>query len=137
MEFNLNNFGKNLKLNKRGEKPEEISEDKLFVETINLLEACWNRSNKAYELFKVNLLEYEENYYQIIENLIFLKYGKWKTELILWYIFGRFDGEDNMYPLSISYKDTGEEEEVWLRTPSELWEFILKLEEHKNKNNDK
>ncbi len=104
MEFNLNNFGKNLKLNKRSEKSEEISEDKLFIETVGLLESCWNRSNKAYELFKVNLLEYEENYYQIIENLIFLKYGKWKTELILWYIFGRFDGEDNNESLIMQKK---------------------------------
>ena len=54
MKLNLNNFGKNLKLNKRSKKEKEATEEEIFIETIGLLESCWNRSNKAYELFKVN-----------------------------------------------------------------------------------
>jgi hypothetical protein len=133
MKLNLNNFGKNLKLNKRDKKLKEISEDKMFIETIGILETCWNKSNKMYELFGVNILEYEESYYQVIENFIFLKYGNWKTELIMWYIFGRVDNEGKIHPLTVSFKDEDTEEEVLIKNASELWQFMIRLEKNKNK----
>ena len=99
MKMNLNNFGKNLKFKKRTKKVKIISEREVFIQTLEILEACWNKSMKAYDLFKINLLEYEEDYYQIIENLILVKYGNFKTELIMWYIFNRIDIDGNINPL--------------------------------------
>ena len=32
----------------------------------------------------IDLNEYNEDYYVVIENLIYLKYGEWKTEIITW-----------------------------------------------------
>lgn len=131
---NLNNFGKQLKINKRAQKPANISEKDLFVDFINALYFCWDRSNKMYDLYRVNLLEYEEEYYKVIEDLIMIKYGAWKTEIILWYVFGRVDAKGNIYPLIVQHKGK-EDEEVLLSTPLELWDFLIKLE--KNKEDDK
>ena len=123
MKMNLNNFGKNLKFKKRTKKVKIISEREVFIQTLEILEACWNKSMKAYDLFKINLLEYEEDYYQIIENLILVKYGNFKTELIMWYIFNRIDIDGNINPLL--FQD--EEEEIILSNPTELWEFLIKI----------
>lgn len=131
-KVNLNNFGQGLNFNKRKVKKKKVlTEDEMFIETINLFNETWERSNTTYELFQINLLEYEEKFYQIIENCIFLKYGLWKTELIMWYIFGRRDPKGKPLPLIIQAND-GSEETVILNSSEELLVLIKKLEIDKN-----
>ena len=59
-----------------------------------------------------------------------LKYGTQKTEVVLWYIFGRIDDKGNVKPI-IKNKT-----KIILSTPSELWEFLetLDREEKDDKN---
>ena len=130
---NLNNFGKNLKLKKRPDKQPQLSEKEIFVDAVTLLCDCWNTSNEAYNKFKLNLLEYEERYYQAIEGFILLKYGLWKTEIILWYVFAREDEEGNIAPLLIQIKDKPDEE-VILKSPTELWDLLERLEKDSDLN---
>jgi hypothetical protein len=132
-EFNLNNFGKKLKLNERIDKKKGkvLSEEEMFVDLVAKLSECWDKSTKLYDLFKINTLEYEEDYYSVIEDLILLKYGIWKTEVILWYIFGRIDLEGRMHPLTYQTDDK-EPEEILLKTSQELWDFLIKLEKDRN-----
>ena len=131
---NLNNFGKKLKLNKRSDKKQpQVTEKELFIESITMLSECWNRSNAAYEAFKLNLLEYEEKYFQLIENFILINYGTWKTEIILWYIFAREDDEENIAPLVIQSKGK-EDEEVILKSSAELWDLLERLEKNSDLN---
>jgi len=135
MKLNLNNFGKRLKLIKRTKKAKEISELDLFIESVGMMDHCWERSNNLYEVFGLNTLEYEESYYQIIEDLLLIKYGYWKTEIILWYVFGRKDEEGEIHPLVVQHVG-GEDEEVVIATPLELWNFLAKVEEQKNQDNN-
>lgn len=125
---NLNNFGKKLKLKERVTKQELFTEKDIFIESMEMLEEAWIRSNESYEKYKINLLEYEEQFYQVIEGFILLKYGVWKTEIILWYIFARVDADGNITPLTYKVKDK-EEEEVILNNPNELWDFLKKIED--------
>jgi hypothetical protein len=128
MKLNLNNFGKKLKFTQRVKKQDIISEKDLFIELVGSMDHCWERSNNLYEIFGLNVLEYEEDYYKIIESLLLIKYGYCKTEIILWYVFGRKNEEGIIYPLTI--QNTGEEdEEVFINTPLELWDFLNKMEE--------
>lgn len=132
MKLNLNNFGKKFKLNKRSKKDKIISEEEMFVETIDMMSKCWERSNKLYDTFKINFLEYEEEYFRVLENFVVLKYGLWKAEIILWYIFGRVDMDGKIHTLSL--QDDGDEpQDIALTTTQELWDFLKKLEEEKNK----
>jgi hypothetical protein len=132
MKLNLNNFGKKFKLNKRPKKDKIVSEEEMFIETIDMMSKCWERSNKLYDIFKINFLEYEEDYFRIMENLVVVKYGLWKSEIILWYIFGRIDMDGKMQTLTLQ-DDGGEPQDIALTTPQELWDFLKKLEEEKNK----
>ena len=133
--LNLNKyFGKNLKL-KNKDAPEELpSEEELFIESINLLEICWERSNHLYENFGVNLIDFETDYHQVIENLFLIKYGLLKTEIILWYIFGRLDENKEVIPLTLQFLEK-EDEEIYLVTAKDLWNFINKIEEYKKEDN--
>jgi hypothetical protein len=126
MKLNLSNYGKKFKFKKREKKERIISEKDLFVETVDFLEKSWTKSNQAYDLLGINLLEYEESYFKAIENLIVLKYGMWKAEIILWYVFGRIDSEGKIYPLSINNEDESTEE-IILNTSEDLWNVLEKI----------
>lgn len=128
MKPNLNNFGKKLKFKQRTKKQETITEKELFIESMDMFTEVWNRSNETYEKYKINLLEYEEQFYQIIEGFILLKYGLWKAEIMLWYIFARVDEDNKVVPLTYKVKDQ-EEEEVYLNNSNDLWEFLKKIED--------
>jgi len=133
MKLNLNNFGSKLKITQKEEKTKFITEEQLFIETVDRLDTCWSKSNKLYEIFKINALEYEEDFYQVIEDLFLLKYGPWKTEIVMWYIFGRIDIDGNMYPLIVQLDEDDEEKEVLLKTPKELWDFLIMVEKKRKK----
>ena len=100
----------------------------MVIEAIDLLCLAWDNSNKLYTTFKINTVEYEEVFYQATENLINIKYGDIKTELIMWYIFGRIDLEGNLTPLLLIDKETSEEKELYLKTSLELWNFLEKID---------
>ena len=123
--MDLSNFGKKFKSKKRVKSSKVLTELDMFIDVVNRLEKCWDKSNKIYETFKVNILEYEEDYFQIIEDLLLMKYGSWKTEIILWYAFGRKDSDGNVFPLIMQPKGE-EKKEVILNTSSELWTFLEK-----------
>lgn len=134
--MDLSNFGKKFKTKKRIKSSKVPTELDMFIDVVDRLEKCWDKSNKIYETFKVNILEYEEDYFQIIEDLLLMKYGAWKTEIILWYAFGRKDSDGNVFPLIMQPKGE-EKQEVILNSPAELWTFLEKLEERKRKEDEK
>ena len=134
--MDLSNFGKKFKTKKRVKSSNVLTELDMFIDVVNRLEKCWDKSNKIYEIFKLNVLEYEEDYFQIIEDLLLMKYGAWKTEIILWYAFGRKDSDGNVFPLIMQPKGE-EKQEVILNSPAELWTFLEKLEERKRKEDEK
>ena len=125
---NLNNFGNKLKFKQRSKKQETISEKDLFIETMSLFIDVWDRSNETYDKYKINLLEYEESFFQIIEGFLLLKYGTWRTEIILWFIFARLDADNKVVPLTFRIEDN-EEEQIYLKTATDLWDFLKKVEE--------
>ena len=104
MKLDLNSFGKKLKLSKRVKKVKVLTEKEMFVDLLSRIEECWTRSNSLYDKFKTNLLEYEEDFFLIIEDLLLLKFGEWKTELMLWYIYGRLNDKGVVQPLILHNK---------------------------------
>jgi hypothetical protein len=129
---NLNNFGKQLKFSKRRTKKQTLNEKDLFIQMMDNFLELWKRSNSAYETYKINLLEYEEGFYHLIESLTFMKFGPWKTELILWFVFSRIDEEGNVIALKLNIEGKGESEVV-INNAEDLWEFIRILEEEEKK----
>jgi len=133
MEINLNNLGKQFKFSRRiSVKPTEtLSEKEMFVDLITRLDEAWGDSNKLFAKFKINLLEYEEGYFGLIEDLLLMKYGSWKTEIILWFVYGRMDENGEIHPLSLNLE--GNEEKVIIKTPTQLWDLLNRIDNYKTK----
>jgi hypothetical protein len=121
----MKNFGKNLNIKSRTKDP---TDKDLFIEIINLLDECWTRSNVIEGQFGLGITNYEEPFYLIAENLIYMHYGEWQGDIILWWLFERLDEDESLLPINLNDHDKEVEEEVFIETVEELWYFIKKIE---------
>jgi len=122
----MKDFGKKLNLKKR---INPLNEKDLFCEIIDLYESVAIRGTTLDEGIGINLINYDEDFYIIIENLLFLKYGDWKTEIINWYIWERKDiitGEIGV--LEWTNEDTDQTKEVIIKCAEDLWDVLNDIE---------
>jgi hypothetical protein len=118
-------FGKHLNIKSRTKNP---TEKDLFVEIIGLLDECWTRSNVIEGQFGLGITNYEEPLYIVAENLIYMHYGDWQGDIILWWLFERLDEDGSLLPINLNDHNKEIEEEVFIETVEELWNFIKKIE---------
>ena len=78
--------GNNLQI-KESSKSIEKKKKANFIKIITQFKNVWKVSNELGSEYGVNLVNYEDKYYRIIENLIFEHYGKWAGEIIMWWIY--------------------------------------------------
>ncbi len=57
-----------------------------------------------------------------------MHYGEWKGDIMLWWLFERFDEDGSVLPINLNDHAKEIEEEVFIETVEELWEFIKKIE---------
>lgn len=128
--FDLGTFGKNLKT-AESLKKEFKDEKELFIYLITILEGCIERDDIMTAGFGIDLFEYSNPLHEVIEQLFTLHYGEAKTQIILYYVYNRFDEEGNLVPLMIGDEededDDLENEELYLNTPEELYDYINKI----------
>ena len=118
-------FGKHLNIKSRTKDP---TDKDLFTEVVGLVDECWIRSNVIENEFGLGILNYDEPFYLIIENLVYMHYGEWKGDIMLWWLFERFDEDGNVLPINLNDHVKETEEEIFIETVEELWEFIKKIE---------
>ena len=108
---------------KRKNKKSYDQKRDLFLNIINQFEAAITKSYLLEKDFKIDMSKYEENFYQIIDSLILLSFGKDIYEILQFYFYERFnpDGSEN----GLIIEETGEE--IFLQNASELWDMILKI----------
>ena len=124
----MKNIGKNLKSKKRNIS---VDEKETFCEIIKLLEDILKRNEDLFDKYKIDLIDYDESFYVIVETLFVLHYGDWKTDIIFWYILERKDKNGELFPIEWYNEPTDETTEIFINTPEELWDTLHKLE---NKN---
>ncbi len=108
---------------KRKNKKSFDNKRDLFINVINQFEHAITKSYLIEKDYKIDMSKYEENFYQIIDSLILLSFGKQVYELMSFYFYERFnpDGSEN----GLIIEETGEE--VFVKDPSELWELIIRV----------
>lgn len=121
----MKNFGKNVNI--KSKKKKDLSEKEIFTDIINLLDECFERSTSL-EQHNLNITSYEEPFYIMIENLLYIKYGEWKTDIILWWVYDRFNEEGEIMPIKLNDHIENKEEDVLIETTDQLWEFLKKLD---------
>lgn len=95
----------------------------LFINLINQFEYAISKSYLIEKDFAIDLSKYEENFYQVIDSLILLSFGKEVYELLSFYFYDRWnpDGTQN----GIIIEETGEE--IMIENAEELWALIVKV----------
>lgn len=127
----MNHFGKNLSIKKRAG---ELNEKELFCELVDMYENLALRSEKLYAEYGLDFENYDEDFFLTIENLFYLKYGEWKTQIITWYVWERKDLETGeIGTLEWTNEDTDETKNIILKCSEDLWDILQQIEGKTNK----
>jgi hypothetical protein len=107
---------------KRKKKTELDIERDLFFNIIMSLERLNARSNILASDLDIDLIKYDEVFYNAIDKLLLLKYGKEISEIIFFYVYDRIDEEGN-----ITYLNDTNGNPVILENVNDLWYLIQNI----------
>ena len=96
-----------------------------FYDSDNKLSSRWH-----YDLTKymMGISNYDEAFYLMIENLLYIHYGEWKTDIILWWVYDRFGPEGEIMPIELNNHDDNTKESVIVETAEQLWNFLKRID---------
>ncbi len=111
---------------KRKSKTKEVQARELFITIINSLEMLNNRATILYNDLKLDFSTYDESFLEIIDALMFMKFGEEACEVISFYLWERqnLDG-------SINELQDAEGNVVPLENATDLWNVIQKITSEK------
>jgi hypothetical protein len=104
---------------KRKKKSEHDLNRELFEKIIIALERANIRTALAGTEFEIDLSKYDETFYEVIDNLMLMQFGKQAAEVIFFYIYERMNPDGSINEL----RDTNDTPIV-LNSPSDLWDLI-------------
>ena len=132
--MNMSNFGKNLNIKRREDKPTKPGTKARFIELVTLFDELDKRSIEL-SSFGIQLTDYEDAYFTLVENMMLDLFGDWKTELVMWFVYDRMDEEGTLMPLLVTdeSEEEGSEEEVYIENAEQLWDFIKKIDKKPKK----
>jgi len=94
-----------------------------FLALLNRLVSMQERTDKIFTEYGINLIMYEDLYFQTIEDLVYENYGDKIAEVIFWYVNGaKIDSEEEQY---IEDKETGKRHKA--KTPLQIYNVCKKL----------
>lgn len=118
-------FGKNINIKLRNDEP---TEKEIFLDVVQLVDDCWKRSHFMEKEMSLGISSYEEPFYLVIENLIYLHFSEWKGDIILWWLFERFNDDGELLPIEVTFHEKEITEEYIVENPEQLWELLKKIE---------
>jgi hypothetical protein len=104
---------------KRKKKSEHDLNRELFEKIIIALERANIRTALVGTEFDIDLSKYDETFYEVIDNLMLMQFGKQAAEVIFFYVYERMNPDGSINEL----RDTNDTPIV-LNSPSDLWDLI-------------
>ena len=101
----------------------------LFNTILNNLSHVNSRSLGIKHDYKIDFIEYDDPFFNIIEALIELHFNKNQKSLIEWYLYDKFLPTGEM--LILNDADTGKE--IPTENPNDIWDLVLQYEKKDNK----
>jgi hypothetical protein len=111
---------------KRKKKTELDIQKDLFFKIIINLEKLNMRSNVLNVDLDIDLTKYDETFYDVLDNLLILHFGKNIAEIIFFYVYDRIDQDGNIASLRDSKGNS-----IVLENVYDLWalvQSIIKME---------
>ena len=105
----------------------ENKHKKFFVHLVNRLISIQERTDKIFTEYGLNLIMYEDLYFQVIEDMVYEHYDVEVGEVIFWYVNGSKLNDDEQY---IEDKKTGKRYKA--KTPLQVYNVCKKLKLFKN-----
>ena len=111
------------------ENPKKIENKhkKFFIHLLNRLVSIQERTDKVFTEYGLNLIMYEDLYFQVIEDMVYEHYDLEVGEVIFWYVNGAKLNEEEQY---IEDKKTGKRYKA--KTPLQVYNVCKKLKLFKN-----
>jgi hypothetical protein len=107
---------------KRRKKTTEDNQREIFTSIIPLLEHIVNRSSMLFADYGIDLVKHDEPFFQIIDSLIFMHFGKEAGEVIMFYVYERMNPDGTINPL---YDEN--DNPIPLERIEDLWELIKQI----------
>ena len=106
------------------ENPKKIENKhkKFFIHLLNRLVSIQERTDKIFTEYGLNLIMYEDLYFQVIEDMVYEHYDIEVGEVIFWYVNGAKLNEEEQY---IEDKKTGKKYKA--KTPLQVYNVCKKL----------
>jgi hypothetical protein len=104
---------------KRKKKSEYDLNKELFEKIIIALERANIRTALVGTEFDIDLSKYDETFYEVIDNLMLMQFGKQASEVIFFYVYERMNPDGSINEL----RDTNDTPIV-LNNPTDLWDLI-------------
>jgi hypothetical protein len=113
---------------KRKKKNEHDLNRELFENIIIALEKANIRTALVGAEFSIDLSKYDETFYEVIDNLMVMQFGKQAAEVIFFYVYERMNPDGSINEL----RDVNDNP-VILSTPSDLWDLINVIKDASSK----
>ena len=117
---------------KRKKKTEDDINKESFEKLIQTIEEVQVRSTLLHAEFKLDLFDYEEKFYEVIDRLFTLHFGQAAAEIIFFYVYERMDPDGNANQLLDQ-----DDNPIPLESPSDLWLLVNHLRDKTSKTKKK
>ena len=124
-------IGADTVLKRRKKTEDDINRD-TFEKIIITLEQANVRSSIIGGEFKLDFTSYDETFYEIIDNLILMQFGKEASEVIFFYVYERINPDGTVNELADQDNNV-----VALNSPTDLWMLVNHIKNKTNKTKKK
>ena len=104
---------------KRKKKSEYDLNKELFEKIVIALERTNIRTALVGTEFEIDLSKYDETFYEVIDNLMIMQFGKQASEVIFFYVYERMNPDGTINEL----RDLNDIP-IILNSPTDLWDLI-------------
>jgi hypothetical protein len=111
---------------KRKRKTEEDINRELFEKIILTMEELQVRGNILHTDMNLDLYSYDEKFYEVIDRLFSLHFGREAAEVVFFYIYERMNADGTVNQLLDS-----QDNPIPLDNPSDLWNLVNSIKNKK------
>lgn len=108
------------------EKDREVVDKKIFIDVLTALRRIEDRRDFMETEIGMDMTAYEDQFFEVIENLFKLAFSKEQLALIQLYLYQLIPDKD--WDGTITIEVGKNEEKVDFRTPEDVWKVIKKVE---------